>query len=68
VQKGDKCICQHDDWWNAYGDRSEALHCGMHLTVSGRKTIYGQLFYSFEEAEDDNWFWSQGFKPMRSLN
>jgi hypothetical protein len=68
MERGEKCICQHDDWWNAYGDKFEALHQGMRLTVLDRKNIFGQLFYSFEEVSDEKWFWSTGFIPLRNLN
>ena len=68
MEVGEKCICQYDDWYNDFGDRSEAIHRGMRLTVSGRKNVAGAIYYSFEEVDEKNWYWSPGFKPMKSLN
>lgn len=65
---GETCICQYDDWFNAFGDKTEAVHRGMRLTVTGRKNISGSLFYTFKEVEEGNWFLGIGFKPMRQLN
>jgi hypothetical protein len=68
MEPGAKCICQYDDWYNAFGDKSTALFCGMRLTVKARKNFYGALFVSFEETPEDNFFQIEGFKPMRNLN
>lgn len=24
--EGERCICQHDDWYNAFGDTTTAVH------------------------------------------
>lgn len=65
---GERCICQHDDWYNAFGDSFTALHCGMKLTVADSKRIGGATFYAFKETPEDHFFLSTGFKPMRNLN
>lgn len=68
MEPGETCICQHDDWYNAFGDKTEAVHRGMRLKVTGRRNIGGSVFFTFEEVEKGNWFLGVGFKPMRTLN
>lgn len=65
---GAKVICQHDDWYNAFGDKSTALKCGMRLTVTDRKRVGGATFLAFEETPEDNYFLLTGFVPLRALN
>jgi hypothetical protein len=68
MNEGDKCICQENDWWNAYGEKSTMLSRGMRLTVARRRVINGLLFYHFQETPGDNCFLASGFKPLRALN
>lgn len=65
---GDKCICQQDDWWNAFGDKSTVLKIGDRLTVKDSKRVGGVRFLSFNETPEDNFFMEAGFKPLRALN
>lgn len=65
--EGERCICQHDDWFNAFGETTNAVHTGMRLTVVASKRIGGATFYAFKETPEDNFFLSTGFKPMRNL-
>lgn len=68
MEPGEKCICQEDDWHNAFGDSDYSVHCGMRLTVLGSRNINGTRFYSFEETPKDYFYLHLGFKPLRSLN
>ncbi len=68
MEPGERCICQENDWHNAFGDTDYSLHRGMRLTVTGSRYIGGVQFYSFDEAPKDNWYMYNGFKPLRSLN
>ena len=27
--EGERCICQHGDWYNAFGDTTTAVHTGI---------------------------------------
>lgn len=68
MEIGERCICQEDDWFNAFGDTTTAVHTGMRLTVVASKRIGGATFYAFKETPEDHFFLSYGFKPMRNLN
>lgn len=68
METGSKCICQHDDWFNAFGDAFTALHKGDRLTVRASKRAGGARFLSFNETPEDHFFLEQGFVPMRALN
>lgn len=68
MQKGDKCICQYDDWHNAYGDDDFSVHRGMRLTVSGSINVGGSSFLSFEETPKGNYYLALGFNPLRIYN
>lgn len=68
MEPGEKCICQEDDWHNAFGESDYSVHRGMRLTVSGLRNINGTRFYSFEETPKSNFYLHLGFKPLRSLN
>jgi len=68
MEPGEKCICQEDDWHNAFGDQDFSLHCGMRLTVMDSKSVGGMSFYSFEETPSKNFYLGIGFKPLRSYN
>jgi hypothetical protein len=68
MEPGERCICQYDDWYNAFGDRSEAMSKGMRLTVKGSTRVGGCRFYTFAETPDDACYLAEGFKPLRSLN
>lgn len=68
METGEKCICQYDDWHNAYGDDDFSVHRGMRLTVTDSININGSRFYSFEETPKKNYYLGIGFKPMRVLN
>lgn len=64
---GDKCICQEDEWYNAFGDTTEMLKAGMRLRIVGSRRIGGCDFFEFE-GHEGNYFLSHGFKPLRGLN
>lgn len=68
MEPGDKCICQYDDWHNAFGESDFTVHCGMRLTVNDTLNIGGSQFLSFEETPRGNFYYHLGFKPLRSLN
>lgn len=68
MEPGDKCICQEDDWHNAFGETDVTVHRGMRLTVVDLLNIAGTRFYSFKETPSDNFYMYIGFKPLRSLN
>lgn len=65
---GEKCICKPGTWYNAFGETTTMVQCGMRLTVKGSKRVSGATFLSFEETPDDNYFMSSGFTPLRNLN
>lgn len=67
-EEGQKFICQHDDWINAYGNSAHALHKGMRVTVTGSVRIAGTTFLSFKETPEGNYYLYTGFKSLRSLN
>lgn len=64
---GDRVVCLYDDWYNAYGDKFTAVHCGMVLTVKDTRNIAGTRLFSFEEVADDHFYLHSGFRP-HSLN
>ena len=68
MQPGEKCICQHDDWFCAFGEKGHPLHRGQRLTTNGSTTVGGVRFLSFEETPEDCFYLATGFKPLRSLN
>lgn len=68
MEPGERCVCQENDWHNAYGDSDYSVHRGMRLTVSGSVNIGGTSFYSFEETPKGNYYMYLGFKPLRNLN
>lgn len=68
MEPGEKCICQEDDWRNAFGDSDHSVHRGMRLTVLDTLNIAGTRFYSFEETPKHSFYLYLGFKPLRSLN
>ncbi|HEX9430809.1 MAG TPA: hypothetical protein VF944_10570 [Candidatus Bathyarchaeia archaeon] len=68
MEPGERCICQENDWHNAYGDSDYSVHRGMRLTVVNTKLISGTRFYAFEETPKDHYYLHLGFKPLRSLN
>lgn len=68
MEPGEKCICQEDEWHNAFGDTDDSVHRGMRLTVVDAKFIGGTRFYAFEETPKGNYYLYIGFKPLRSLN
>lgn len=68
MEPGAKCICSYHELYNAFGEKTEALHRGMRLTVTGSMYIAGSRFYSFEQTPDDNWYVAEAFTPLRSLN
>lgn len=67
-EPGSKCICSENELYNAFGDKSEMLVKGEKLRIKERRRICGSLFLSFEEHEEDNFFISTAFTPMRMLN
>lgn len=68
MEPGEKCICQVDDLYNAYGELSHALHRGMRLTVIGSHNICGTRFYFFKETPEGTSYIHDAFLPMRRLN
>lgn len=68
MEPGEKCICQYDDWHNAFGEEDFSVNRGMRLTVLDTHNIAGTRFYSFEETPKQNFYLHLGFKPLRSLN
>lgn len=68
MEPGDRCICQYDDWHNAFGEDDFSVNCGMRLTVLDSRNIGGTSFYSFEETPKDNFYMGIGFRPLRSYN
>lgn len=67
MEPGERCICQHDEWWNAFGDKYTKLMRGDRLTVSGTKRVGGISFYEFAE-HPEQFFMQSGFKLLRNLN
>lgn len=49
MEPGQQVICLFDDWYNAFGAKSEALHAGMKMTVIGSRYLAGLRFLEFEE-------------------
>lgn len=68
MKPGERCICQYDNWFNAFGDKCDALMKGTRLTVAGSRRVGGATFYSFKETPEDNSYLGTGFTPMRNLN
>lgn len=68
MEKSDVCICQEDEWFNAFGETTTLLKRGMRLTVSGSYRVAGSAFYRFRETPAECAFLAIGFKPMRELN
>lgn len=68
MEAGERCICQYDDWHNAFGDVDHSVHMGMRLVVTDSCYVGGVRFLSFEETPKGNWYMHEGFKPLRSLN
>jgi len=60
---GDRVVCLYDDWYNAYGDKFDAVHCGMRLTVSDTRNIAGTQFLAFHELPEDQLYLHTGFRP-----
>lgn len=67
MEPGDKCICQYDDWHNAFGEEDFSVNQGMRLTVLGSINVGGSSFYSFEETPEGNYM-GIGFNPLRSYH
>lgn len=65
---GSKCICQEDEWYNAFGDKTVSVQRGMRLTVIDSKRVGGLSFLSFKETPKDNFYLSTGFRSLRSYN
>lgn len=68
MNPGDRCICQEDDWHNAYGESDYTVYRGQRLTVVDSRRVGGLQFFSFEETPKNNFYLSYGFKPLRSYN
>lgn len=49
LEDGERATCLFDDWYNAFGDKSEALHAGVKVTVIGSRYIGGTRFLEFKE-------------------
>lgn len=48
-EEGERVTCLFDGWYNAFGDKSEALHAGVKVTVIGSRMIGGMRFLEFKE-------------------
>lgn len=68
MDAGEKCICQEEEWFNAFGPGTYKLVLGQRLTVRDTRRVAGARFLAFKEVEGEHWFMDSGFKPMRSLN
>lgn len=68
MEPGEKCVCSFDKLYNAFGEKTEAVHLGMRLTVTDSMYIGGMRFYSFEQTPDNNWYMASAFTPLRRLN
>lgn len=67
-EPGEKVICQHDDWHNAFGEGTHVLNVGMRLTLKDTRRFGGLQFFSFEETPKEFYFLSTGFKSLKQLN
>ena len=67
LEPGSKCICQAEDWYNAFGERQDKIPVGTRLQVVDRVRVAGASFLKFEEYPN-LLFLSTGFKSLRSLN
>ncbi len=69
IEEGDTCICQYDDWFNAFGEQSHSVHTGMVLTVTRTVMVAGARFLEFEETPDGLQYLATGFtKRARTLH
>lgn len=68
MSPGEKCICQCDDWVNAFGQGTTICPVGARLTVKERRLIGSLRFLSFAELPEDHFFLIDGFKPLRELH
>lgn len=68
MEPGERCICQENDWHNAFGDTDHSVHRGMRLTVVDSTFISGTRFYAFKETPEGNLYLHIGFTPLRSYN
>lgn len=68
MEPGEKCICQENDWYNAFGDTDFSVHRGMRLTIKSTRFVAGSQFLEFEETPAGNFYMSIGFNPLRSYH
>ena len=68
MEVGDKCICQENEWTNAFGKDDFTVRLGMRLVIKRVIYVAGSRFLSFEETPKDNYYLSMGFKPLRQFN
>lgn len=61
IQPGDIVVCTEDEWFNAFGDRHEAMRRDIPARVIGVRNISGQKFLEFEEFPGQS-FWIAGFR------
>lgn len=64
---GEQCICQEDEWYNAYGETTTAVQRGMRLHIVGTKRVGGCGFLEFKGLEG-LFFLAHGFRPLRAYN
>jgi hypothetical protein len=68
MEPGEKCICQEDDWCNAFGESNFSVSRGMRLVVKDSMFVAGTKFLSFEETPVGLFYMSIGFTPLRNYN
>lgn len=69
MESGQRVICLFDNWYNAFGDKSEALCAGQKLTVAGGRYIGGTRFLEFEEIPGNYYMEANAFiTDKQSLN
>jgi hypothetical protein len=65
---GDTVICQHNDWFNAYGAVKVSIGLGTRAKIRQTRMIAGAKFIYLENFDEDCCFLASGFKAIKSLN
>lgn len=66
-EPGVKCVCQSEDWYNAFGEKTVMVPVGTRLVLTKRVRVHGCMFLEFDEFPNLQ-FLSTGFKSLRSMN
>ena len=66
-EPGVQCICQSENWYNAFGEKTVMIPVGTKLVLTKRMRLHGAMFLEFDEYPKLQ-FLSTGFKSLRSLN